>query len=512
VTPPARKPEGGGDGGSAKIKLKNLQNEDQLIDSDADNSSGGAADASASGTTDGSGSGTGNKSVVPFDDDAGSTEPDGAADKPLFAPAEKWMSYDESGPRPAIFCLPARDYLMMFSIVMIPGLLYGLSQWIAGVMSPYWLGWTFGACHTVPFFTLMCVFQAVNLDWFTSEKPDASFFTLVLVAVAAFVGFTVYFQIGVIDADDRAVTSTRWNGTSMGGNTTTVHTPNPFRASSETQIYSTAVLWFSAVLYIIVVLLSVGAYRLADDGWKIILSGPVDKRKGGAGLALVASAMLLLLAFFVIITIVVRPWVVGASLLFLYVLTLGCVAVFIKWVNNNGYLPAAYKGFIVLPVMLVLGAALTIGFNGYWFLGFSAALFTAAFFIGCNVVATHWDAGGGSTVSSGALCYTSTVFPILRYTPAQLGGGGGSSIKSSTSVAVQAYGVMCSMVLWGLVGTVFIKPCTCNCWAVRYTVQHDCLISFCFCRKTYRSHPSLFSPLFALIPLCFLPCRLLLPL
>ena len=98
----------------------------------------------------------------------------------------------------------------------------------------------------------------------------------------------------------------------------------------------------------------------------------------------------------------------------------------------------------------------------YWFLGFSAAFFTAAFFVGANVFATHWAAGGGSSsVGSGMMCYTSTVFPILRYTPASLGGGGPSSIKSATSVAVQAYGVMASMVLWGLVGTVFITPCTC---------------------------------------------------
>ena len=110
--------------------------------------------------------------------------------------------------------------------------------------------------------------------------PPLSFSLQALVAVASFVGYTVYFQ-GVIDADGRNASTIVWNGTTNESRYVLIlscftshtqlliiptptessasfeHTPNPFRATPEAHTFATAVLWFSAVLYLIAVLLTV---------------------------------------------------------------------------------------------------------------------------------------------------------------------------------------------------------------------------------------------------------------
>ena len=86
--------------------------------------------------------------------------------------------------------------------------------------------------------------------------PPLSFSFQALVAVASFIGYTVYFQ-GVIDADGRNASTVVWNGTTNESSTSFEHTPNPFRATPEAHTFATAVLWFSAVLYLIAVLLTV---------------------------------------------------------------------------------------------------------------------------------------------------------------------------------------------------------------------------------------------------------------
>ena len=302
--------------------------------------------------------------------------------------------------------LPKADYEMVFLLQMF--VVFNI-LWGVGILSgetstdPY----IRGIGPTLTFVTFLLAATVIPiLEWFNRLAISSFMTAMFVVAGSMHVGFHLYV----------------WRMMQSGEIT---------RGSLATLL--------SFVMYPAIVFFVVALYKWRDDGNK--LSPFVTGCLIGSQASILIFEGVVALSYDVI---------VGVILFVLHAVVLFLLASFAMWVKNKYYLPKAHRLAIVIVFAVVVVVGTLTGLFGEGldaFYAFSASWFTLSFFLGGSATIILYPA-----LREGRVLFTETVFPVFVWDPAS------NKLKVAYVGVALAYLSLFTILLWGVVATIFICP------------------------------------------------------
>lgn len=178
-----------------------------------------------------------------------------------------------------------------------------------------------------------------------------------------------------------------------------------------------------------------GLLKWKDDYWKLSRGSYV----------FISIGLLLLLGAISAITIIVKPWTIGAAFLLVLLLIVLAIGVVHYWATNNFYLTRVQMLFVCFLAFLLALAALVVGWiQGKAFAGASVGYFSFLFLL----------AGRALTVllSPPIVVYSPRVVPVYVYDAhADCG-------KNVSAAFLLLYGIALAIEGWGVVASLKVYP------------------------------------------------------